>query len=282
MVMGRTRAKRPAEPLWIVDQLVYWFFMILILILSFSYIFVPTMIKENIAFSDPNVIAYDETAGILWTFPGFFIFFLTTFIPWVYGYQGRKPIFGAYRNSSYINQYSHYYEKQKKRQKKEAKKQRKLALMTAILLLPLILLSFLFPAMAIYGRECLYEDGSIRRFNLFNSISREYAPEERTSLTIGCGLYGGGRYSRGHWEADVKITCADGKSYSFSSRDFRGETKAEIQLWLREMTELKAQFDPAVINYMDLDDLPKVIDEQKLSPEEQALLYELFSVEESP
>lgn len=280
--MGRTRAKRPAELLWFVDQLVYWFFMSLILILSFSYILVPVMIKENIAFSDPNVIAYDETADFLWTIPGFFIFFLTTFIPWVYCYQGRKPIFGANRNISYINQNSRYYEKQIKRQKKEAKIQRKLALMTAILLLPLIFISLLFPAMAIYGRESLYEDGSIRRFNLFNSISREYAPEERTSLKIGCGLYGRGRYSSGHWEADVKITCADGKKYSFSSRDFRGDPKAEIRLWLREMLELKAQFDPAVISYEDLDHLPKVIDEQNLSPKELALLYELFSVEESP
>lgn len=80
----------------------------------------------------------------------------------------------------------------------------------------------------------------------------------------------------------MEITCANGESFYFTSEYFIGDRTAEIRPWLTEMLELKARFDPEKISYNDSYKLPNIIEDNHLSEQEQALLYELFSVEESP
>lgn len=281
--MGRTRAKRPAEPLWIVDRLVYWFLLLVDLAVSFSYGFVPMLLQKRIAFSEKGVVAYWTHASLLWALLGFFLFFLPTFLIWVNYYNKRQPIFGKNRLSSHEIKYPNYAEKKRKMAKKEAAWKRKSHRSLKITIAALILSSFLFPPLAVYGRDCLYEDGSIRVYDLFNRVSEEYGPEDAVALEIGIsGRRRTRRSRRKRWNVSLEITCANGESFYFTSEYFIGGRTGEIRLWLTEMLELKARFDPEKISYNDSHKLPNLVEDRHLSEEEQALLYELFSVEESP
>lgn len=281
--MGRTRAKQTAEPLWIVDRLVYWFLLLLDLAVSFAYVFVPLFLRERIAFSEEGVVAYWTHASLLWALLGVFLFFLPTFIIWVNYYNKRQPIFGKNRLSSYEMKYPNYAEKKRKMAQKEAAWKRKSRRSLKITVAALILSSFLFPPLAVYGRDCLYEDGSIRVYNLFNQVSEEYGPEDAVALEIGGhGRRRSRRSWRKRWDVSVEITCANGESFYFTSEYFIGDRTAEIRPWLTEMLELKARFDPEKISYNDSHKLPNIIEDNHLSEQEQALLYELFSVEENP
>ena len=70
----------------------------------------------------------------------------------------------------------------------------------------------------------------------------------------------------------------DGRSYDFSAGAFRGGEQEGIQRWILDMKSLLARYRDVRIENTAL--LGKVSDEMNLSPEEEAILWNLFEVDE--
>jgi hypothetical protein len=70
----------------------------------------------------------------------------------------------------------------------------------------------------------------------------------------------------------------DGTSYDFSAGAFRSGEQEGIRRWILDMQSLLTHYRDVRIENNEL--LGKVSDEMNLSPEEEAILWRLFEMEE--
>lgn len=268
-------------PLSFVDKLIYWTIMVLLVASYFLLMFGTLYLRNKMAFADEAVIAVEENASLFWLAVPWFTWFILTFIPWVYWYQERMPIFGRrnfkYGPPAWPRVYPLFMKNKPpvwvSERKKKEKKQR------AIFLLVVLLLSFIPYPWSLYGRDCLRDDGSIVQYNMFNRQIREFRSGEIAEIEIRTFKYStGGQYNwKSCWGVEMVFKTDSGKKYCFDSREFRSDREAEIEYWLSWMLQIKGRYDPELIRYDGVKHLKSVIAYQSLNQEEVQLLYQLFN-----
>ena len=74
----------------------------------------------------------------------------------------------------------------------------------------------------------------------------------------------------------MTIEMTDGRSFSFSDRNFDRRVPDHADICLKHMTTIKALFPPGRITILGQEDIEKVADDCRLSDEQRLLLQNLF------
>ena len=279
--MARKAKKRIHQmpPLSFVDKLLYWIVLMLLCAAYLILLIGPLLLRDKIAFSDATVIAVEDHASMLWFLVPWITFFPITFFLWLLPYQKRIPIFGKknfkYGPPAWPKIYPLFMKNKppvwiSERKKKERKQ-------IATILLVVLLIGFIPFPWSLYGRDCLRYDGSVVRYNMFNSQTHEFSSGDIEEIEIKTYRYSTGKhYKTRHWGVRMVFKTDSGKKYVFSHRDFRNDTHSETIYWLEWMLDIKKRYDPGVIYYDGLEDLEHVIADRDLNQEEVEMLYRLF------
>lgn len=266
-------------PLSFVDKLIYWTIILLLCVAYFVLMLGPLYLRNKIAFADTTVIAATDKISMWWLIVPWMTFFLMTFILWLQPYQSRKPIFGR-RNFKYgppawpkvyplfmKNKPTVWVSQRKKKEQRQI----------AVILLIVLLVSFIPFPWSLYGRDCLRNDGSIARYNMFNSQTHEFTSGDIGEIEIGTYRYHIGKNNaKRHWGVQIVFKTDSGMKYTFEHRDFRNDAHSETVYWLEWMLNIKKRYDPSMIHYDGLEDLDRVIADRDLNQKEVEKLYQLF------
>ena len=238
--MARKAKKRVHRmpPLSFLDKTIYWFGMLVLCALYCGLLLGTIILRKKIAFQDEMVVAREDNISFLWLLIPLMTFFLMTFITWQDLYQSRKPIFGLrnfkygppawpkeyplfMRNKPYV--YVSEWEKKKRKQ-------------ISILLLSVLLISFIPYPWSLYGRDCLYSDGSIVQYSMFNGKTNEYASSEIESVEVETYRHAVGRANtKKRWDVRMIFTTDSGKKYCFHYEEFRNDVPTDTRYWLVAM-----------------------------------------------
>ena len=149
----------------------------------------------------------------------------------------------------------------------------------------LCILTFVFVVVIVTSlgsppRECLYDDGSISVYNVFNENTAEYRQSDVTEIRIYTRTY---HKHRGldDWGFEIKISMNDGEDFFFSYRDFQ-TIDDSIRGSITGMYQIKMCFDPSIITIDGEESLAYVARDMHLNQEEIELLYTLFDAGELP
>lgn len=261
------------------DKTIYWLAMLLLCALYCGLLFGTIILRNKIAFRDEMVIACEDNISFLWLLVPWMTFSLMTFILWQDLYQRRKPIFGL-RNFKYgppawpkeyplfmKNKPYVYVSERKKKERKQI----------AILLLVVLLISFIPYPWSLYGRDCLFSDGSIVQYNMFNGKAQEFTSGEIESVEIEAYRYTTGKAAKKkHWGVRMTFITDSGKEYCFYHGEFRDDVPTDTRYWLAAMLRVKNRYDPGIIIYSGVENLGKVVSDKKLTDAEAKILYQLF------
>lgn len=156
------------------------------------------------------------------------------------------------------------------RKKKERKQ-------IAVILLVVLLISFIPFPWSLYGRDCLYYDGRIVQYNMFNGQTHEFTSGDIADIEIETFRYSTGKNNaKQHWGIQMVFKTDSGKKYTFEHLDFRSDTNFETLCWLEWMLAVKKRYDSSIIHYDGSENLDRVIVDRNLSQEEVQMLYQLF------
>lgn len=280
--MARKAKKRlhPMPPLSFADKLIYWTILALLCVAYFILMLGSLNLRHKIAFSDTAVIAVEDNVSVIWFIVPCMTFALMTSISWLLLYQKRIPIFGR-RNFKYgppawpriyplfmKNKPSVWVSAKKKKARKHI----------SIILLVILLVSFVPFPWSLYGRNCLFYDGSIVQYNMFNGQTHEFTSGDITDIEIEPFWYRTGKHHTTlHWGVRMEFKTDCGKKYIFEHRNFRRDETSESFYWLKWMLTVKKHYDPGIIHYDGLENLDYVIADRRLTQEEVQMLYQLFS-----
>lgn len=133
--------------------------------------------------------------------------------------------------------------------------------------------------LSLYGRDTLYSDGSISKHNMFNQITQEYSVGHVTAMEIRTTRHAAkARHlilGYNHYGVTIGLTTTDGKTYYFSSHDFRNNKRLD---WLNQMLRIKSYFPAQFITY-DRTYIDYLSTQYNMTEEETTLLYQLFNME---
>lgn len=278
-----TKAKKKIHPMpklgW-KDQLIYWVAMILTGGFSLGCHFLVLIMQDNIAFSDPQVIARTVGSGNLSYF-FISIWCMVAFVLIIAGpYENRFPIVGRsdikYGPPAYPHTYPLLISNKPKYwvSPKEAKKKKQMRIIVAILLAATFLISAAVFPLSLYGRAVLNEDGTVTVYDAQNREVHHYSTDEVTSVELGT-YQSSGRYS-GSWHLHFVITTTDSETYKFAAHSFVGTDLQQLHAMLYVKEEL---YDNQCI-ISDLENVQKVIQDQYRQDDEQALVYQLFEIKD--
>lgn len=276
--MPRKAKKRvhPMPPLGWKDQLVYWLGILLTAGFSIGSFIIAGTVQDQIAFSDPNVMARIDGPGNLgWVWILFWMLLAFCFI--LTGpYQHRFPIFGRsdlqYGPPAYPRVYPLFMKNKPKHwvSPKELEKRKKRNRIIAIFVILSFLLSLFFFFHAFHGRTVLQNDGAIRIYNGFDREVKTYEPEDIDSLELKVYSYKSKNSPR-RWNICFRITTSDSETYRIPVSAFRG-TKTEK---LQAMFLVKEQIYRDIPLSIDPTDLHRV---HYFDAPEIPLLNQLFEV----
>lgn len=279
--MPRKAKKRMHEmpPLSFLDKLIYWTAFVLLCVAYGALVLGPMYLRNQIAFSNPAVIAAIDHFSTMWLMVPWLTFFLMTFLLWHGPYQKRIPIFGK-RNFKYgppawpkiyplfMKDKPHVWVSER------AKKDRK---RLAVILLIILLISFIPLPWSLYGRDCLRNDGSIVQYNMFNRETDVFTSGDIADLEIEAYRYTTGKYaSKAHYGVRLIFRTDSGEKFIFAHRDFRSDREFDTVYWLEWMLRIIERYDPGIIHCDGQEKLDRVITDRALSQKEVQKLYQLF------
>ena len=278
-----TKAKKKIHPMpqlgW-KDQLIYWVAIILTGGFSISGAFIVLLAQDDIAFSDPAVIARTVGRGNLY-FIWLVLWCLIAFILILAGpYQQRIPILGRadikYGPPAYPRVYPIFMKNKPNYwvSPKEAQKKKKTRIIMAILLTVTFFISAAMFPLSLYGRAVLNEDGSITVYDARNREEHHYTTDEIAFVEFG-NYQASGRYSSS-WHLHFVITTTDSEIYKFAAHSFSGTDLQQLQTMLRVKEDI---YDNQCF-VSGLENVPKVIQDQYRQEDEKELVYRLFEMQE--
>ena len=269
----KRRAKMPA--LSKLDKAIYFILFLTAIVLIYAILGAALFIARKIAFADVDVIAFREHAGILWILPLLLTLLVLLGVAIDGTYNAKLPIFGR-RDITYgpPKWADHYPLFQKGRSQKALRpteeKRRRIG---AALLSVWLGLCVAVTPLAMYGRDCLYRDGSIRIYNMWNVETTRYRADDMQSVTF--ETY----HDNGQWMPAVTVELHNGKSYWFSYGDFRGNASETLAC----MEQLRSAAPKHVLRYDGTDRLDAVIEDLDIENETDiARLYALFGLQKMP
>ena len=275
--------KKPtfAPPLSKTDKLIYKMGYLVIALLAMLLVVATIFLTNQIAFAD-NFAMASYSRGFLFFLPFMMYAIISALIFWYNAHSSRKPIFGnpdiTYGKEPWQNFYPLFSKERKKRVlRPSALKFRKnmLSLWLGGFFICLILACF-----GLFGRVSLMQNGEIIVYNSLNKEKETYSVMDVSSFEIRTEYYvSNGRHRKrhsGYWRLMFEFEMSNGKSYEFNVGDFRSREDA-----LESMVKMKTLVDSRKIVIEGKENLDKVIEDQKYTTEELALLYELFEIKEN-
>ena len=240
-------------------------FLVSIFVLSalviLSPLFLNLYLSRVIAFSDAHVIATFETIGMIWMTP----LFLHIMFPVVSLYRWHFPIDRWGRHPWERDFYESRSQKRRRRQKK-----------FLLWLIGFIFFSLLF-CLSLSGRICMTDDGRIQRYNVWNQLTEEIAPEDITTVIFDTQRKSK-KYGLGDYYYSVKFLDTEENDYWFPRKGFRFSDKNILQ----SLLDIKSLYAPEQIVVKDVETLKEVVQDCELSEEETVLLYTLFDAINQP
>ncbi|MBQ7345209.1 MAG: hypothetical protein IJW45_04000 [Oscillospiraceae bacterium] len=279
--MARKAKKRSHKmpPLSVVDRLIYWTILLILFGAYLAMFLLPLLLREQVAFADPMVVAKEDHVSVVWSFVSLIVFFIVTFGIWVSVYQQRRPIFGKkgfrYGAPGWPKIYPLFMkDKPPVWVSENKKKERKIvaSLIAAVLLISLIPLPW-----GIYGRDVLRSDGGIGRYDMFDVQVKGYASEQIDSVEFQVYRHRARKSIHVYWDVQVILTTDSDARFVFEYKDFRGGGGSTY--WLEAMLQLKSRYDPRIITYTGAEDLWRVAEDDDLSDEQTRMLYQLFDLD---
>ena len=266
--LKKTKAKDIFAPLSFIDKILYLLLMILSFALALSPILLLYVIKRQIAFSDPTVIATRiDDVSIIFLFPFAFIFLIITFIPPLKLLEYNCPIVGSPSKNKVYSPFKEDFIPLVKIVFKEFFTD------TAIkVLLWLLIPSLLICPLSLFSRVDLHEDFSVTKYNIINQLSESHTTRDFKELTI--EVYSHGTKGGRQWGYQIEILTDDGDEIYLRNGYFKNKNNEET---LDKMLEIKSLFAPESIKIENEKNLYKVIKDLKLNEVEIQKLNELFS-----
>lgn len=280
MVKKANKKIHKMPKLSLLDQLIYWMIFLLIIIFSFGPLLLSYYLNPVIAFADEMVVVSVEHASILWSSFTWFFSFILLFALWLAPYEERHPIFGLrnfkYGPPAWPKIYPIFMKNKPYVWVSENAKKRKRRLIAVVMFL--VLISWIPYPWSLYGRDCLYADGSIGQYNMFDSKVREFQSGEIDCVEFQTYYHSAAKFASGRFSVCVNLTTDSGKEYVFQCKDFRDAFDGSPRNWLREMLQLKQRYTPETIQYSGKDKLDYVVYDHELTEAETKMLYQLFGI----
>ena len=230
-------------------------------------------IRNMIAFNMPGTVAYRSNASFL--FAVLFMMFLeiSALGLFISGWESKKPIFGSkkYKYGEYPFREDCFplFSSQKRNQHKTPSQKTFVRHMTILWCSVLVVFSCLIP-FSLFGRDAMYQDNRVEKINLINNVSDTYTTNDFSELTIQVKYFLGYRY-------EIIIEMKDGKTFSFSNRDFDWRVSGAKDICLDKMLEIKSLFDAEAITIKGAKNTDEVADYLGFNESQQNKLNELFS-----
>ena len=274
MSKSKKKKRKSPPPLSGLDKLAYGVLIALCAALIILIVVSGFALWHYIAFRSEDVVASYTGAGVLLILPFFLYLTISFFVVISLTLGSKKPIFGN-KNIRY-GQYpwpEDLYPLFDKRRKLRYKKPSESRFAKSMLRLWLtgLLLTFALTPFALFGRNSLYEDGSMSVQNAFNVESKFHHPENYELMTLRIywhrDLHGSSR-----WSYDIKIKPMDAPALQFDPGDFR-----DTDSCLDMMLKLKAMFPESSFLIEGTENWEKLMDDiPHYSEEQTAKLRELF------
>lgn len=271
-------------PLTVLDIVIYSIGLILSAVLLFGLIINAELLSHRIAFSDPGAVAYFSGAGTLLALPFFLVMILVTFAPIIHALSEKRPIFGNPKirygeppfHKDCIPLIRGKYKKHFTADRPSHKKFRRFLAIICVITLFISMIPLPF---SLYNRTALYSDGSIKKFNIINQVTKSYTADDFEGITVSAKYvaYGGQYATKYRWESMIDIETADGKSITFSIDEFNLSIPEGKDIYLETMLHLKSLFPSDKITITGRSDVGKVADEWNMTDEQIKKLEEIFS-----
>ena len=270
--------KRRKPPLSLLDKMIYGAWFLLLFCVFFGVIlFVTVRLPRTVAFSDSQTVAFTARWTAVLFAPSDIYIALTGFLVGVFTYMDQTPIFGN-RKIQYGTDpwdFKCYPLVDRRHWKKPSKKDRKGGWRIAACLLGLWLAGLLLVALlaipAVFGRNCLQNDGSVVSYNGWNQQIATHSPE---TLTVRAYYHTRSRSLFGSWRCALVLRDGTHK-FTFDSAEFR-RTGSQKD-WLEQMLEVKSHVPLEDILIDGGENLMGLQRDYGFDGEEMKLLRELFS-----
>lgn len=274
----KNRSRRP--PLSLLDKSIYWLGLILSFILSLLFVYCFEDITGVIAFRDSAIVAYNSHASFLFVMPLLLYVEISALVFCISALESKKPIFGnrkiQYGETPWAKDCFPLFDSRRKKiyiKPSEKSFRRSMLIVWSIGLF----LCSLFAPLGFFGRDCLTQNNSVITYNVLNQEdSAPYTTDEFSHLTIQAKYVSGYR-SADYWKYEITIRMKNGKSFTFSNRDFDWREPNYQERCLNQMLVIKTLFTPDAITIEGEHNIEKVADYLGMNDEQKQLLRELFS-----
>lgn len=273
----KKRSRRP--PLSLLDKSIYWVGLFLSFFLCLLFGYWLEDITGVIAFQDPSVVAYTSHASVLFGLPLPLYVEASAVVFCITALEMKKPVFGnkkiQYGEAPWAKDCFPLFDSRRKSLYARPSQKRFRRDMMIAWTAGLFLCS-LFTPLGLFGRDCLTQNNSIITYNALNQEdSTAYTTDDYSHLTIQA-VHVSGYRSADYWECEMTIRMKDGKSFSFSNRDFDWREPYDQEKWLNQMLGIKAFFTPDTITIKGENNIEKLADFIGMNDEQTQLIQELF------
>lgn len=184
-------------PLSLIDRIIYITAMVIAIPLVFAPMVLSMLIRRQIIFSTPNLVAYDgNTIEIFWALPLMIVLIVLLIVPLGHGYSQLQPIFGnpKYKPSFYRPLVPTDPLCSKAFWRNLSREHRKSIQRYMIYTLIAVLLTAPFVSLSLYSRKVVLENDQFVSYNSLNQVVHsatvENAERIEISLTRRRGQYG--------------------------------------------------------------------------------------------
>lgn len=262
------------------DKVIYYLIFLLLIGVCMGLFFLIQEIKENIFFSDANILAYNDRMTVMWLLFlfGFLIVNSVGFFEETYG--KRKAIFGNKKVDYTKHNYQFYpvfYKGNKPKKKMTEDKKREIKVNFTLWLIAFIFCCLL-SSFGIFGREVLTKDGQIIKYSVFNNVKEQYYVSDISEVEF--TTYSTRHKRRYDYSYAIKLHLKNSDDwYIFDNTSFEGTngqsyytTSIDNMKYLRDTI-----YKDKKITYNKEIPLDEIVKNKRMTQEEIEKLYEFFN-----
>lgn len=266
-------------PLTFLDKSIYFLGIIFSFLCTLLLAICFDDIRTMIAFNQPETVAYRSNANSLFSLPFTMFLEISALVVFIVGWESKKPIFGSKKYN-----YGEYPFREdcfplfstKNRNRHKTPSQKKFVRQMIILWCSvLVVFSCLLP-FSFFGRDAMYLDNHMEKINIINNVSNTYTANDFSKLTIQTEHVSGYRIAD-YWTYEFIIEMKDGKTFSFSNRDFDRRISGAKDNCLDKMLEIKSLFNPDLITVKGAKNIREVSEFLGFDEQQEAKLRQLFT-----
>ncbi len=266
-------------PLTFLDKSIYFLCILFSFLGALLLAFCFDDIRNMIAFSKAETVAYRSNASFLFAVPFMLFLEISALVLFISGWESKKPIFGIkkykYGEYPFREDCIPLFRRKKYNLKKTPSQKKFVCQMTMLWCVGLFLCACLIP-FSLFGRNALYQDNRIEKINMINLTGDTYTTEDFTHLTIKAQYVSGYR-TGDYWKYEMIVEMKDGKYFSFSNRDFDWRVSGAKDICLDKMLEIKSLFNSETIAIKGAKNTDEVADFLSFNESQQTKLNELFA-----